>query len=382
MIEDLHNNNEPVIPAHEGWQQMQGLLNEYLPLRKNVPARQRIMQYAATILFFSILLFTSLQLDTNILHNTNSSHINVATLHTGNRIELRDSFGASTQQQQKNSTPIFLNNQTNRSDQSTPFASARVSAQVAGREYNKRIKGIIEKFAGQKETAAYINSDSHRTAFLENNNNVKKNYNPSWTLYAGIGINANTGAGQNFQPYPVAEARFNMNDRFYVAAGLSAWSPISGSTTGVSKTVYVNDTINNINLYSEKTTYDHLRYADLPVSAGVNMGNHFSLQAGVQLSVLVYKRTKKVIKPYDYQPNSTAFPNFPPAVTTAANGQKDYPVALRNIDMRLVAGLCYTIRKTTLHLNYQHSLQSVGKGNISGNNTNHVVSINVLFRIK
>ena len=66
MSEHLHD-NEPVISATEGWQEMRSLLDQYLPAEKMMPRRKTFASYMAAASLFLLLLLTSLQLDTTLL---------------------------------------------------------------------------------------------------------------------------------------------------------------------------------------------------------------------------------------------------------------------------------------------------------------------------
>jgi hypothetical protein len=106
----------------------------------------------------------------------------------------------------------------------------------------------------------------------------KPPHNMPWGLSAVLAINVVEGKQQNLQPYPTAEVKYNLNFSFFIAAGLSLLSPKPGTVSGITKTVYVNDTVNNISLNNEVVSYDRLRYADIPLTAGVNVTKKLMFQ--------------------------------------------------------------------------------------------------------
>lgn len=381
MIENLHK-DEPIIPASEGWLQMHGLLNEYLPVERTKPSWQERMRYAAAVLICMILLFSSLQLDKNLFHSKKVQVVPTTNkASAGTHVYTPHSIGsdhllATIIVQQEGPDNDFTND-----DQHLVSADKDIASNVFLNGDMQRLIGWTERINPQPEKATPIEKIQQPVTPTGMEKAKEEAHNPTWELAAGIAINAASQGDKQLHPYPVAEARLNLSKRFFLSAGITAWSPVNGLVSGVSKTTYLNDTINNIRLYNETTNYHHFHYADLPVMAGVNIGKHLSVQAGVQASVLLHKRTNKTLEPYDYQ-NSVVVTNPPAIVMGAVNEQRSYEVKLRNVDLRLAAGLRYTLNKASFGINYQHALQPAGKGNITTNSNNRLVSLNVLFKIK
>jgi hypothetical protein len=218
----------------------------------------------------------------------------------------------------------------------------------------------------------------HTNLFHVNKHQRKK----SMEFAAGIGMNIAAGERQNLQPYPVAEVKCNLSSRFYIAAGLSLLSPVAGNVSGISKTVYVNDTVNNISLYNEVVSYKHLSYIDVPLSVGVNINKKWMFQSGVQLSVLVNKRKKKTLQPYDFQMNNIDMPFSSPLVGLAANPHQEFNVGIPNIDYRFIAGIKYKINRTTAGLFYQHTLPSAALGNNKSTVSKGLFTFNLMYQFK
>ena len=396
MNEYLHN-GEPAISANAGWQEMQFLLEEHLPVKKSTGFSRQLLQYAAAVLLFILLVLTSLQLNNKFLPTNNITSNNKKV--TFNDIKLNnpgpslplnknnpvsnefpaglqglanDHFSAVTSDEEQ---LLFMNQQA--------AGTAIVSAKSGESESvnAQMIVENIEKQALDRNPALGKKITGTVSSIPVSKPNEQMRPASLWQLNAGIGINADLHSNQTLQPYPFAEAKLNINKRIYLAAGLAAWSPVSTTTTGISKTVYLNDTINNIRLYNEKTTFSRVRYADIPVSIGVNISKNFSVQTGLQISVLLNKKTKSDLEPYDYQMNSVALPLRSPTYITAAPEQHDYDVQLRKIDYRFITGVKYQLKKTTVGLTYQHGLQTSGIGNTS-KNRNQVLALNVSFQIK
>ncbi|MDN3654194.1 hypothetical protein QWZ08_01075 [Ferruginibacter paludis] len=83
--------------------------------------------------------------------------------------------------------------------------------------------------------------------------------------------------------------------------GLTAGSVVTTSGHGVSKAVYLNDIASNIQFYNKVTRYTRLYYADLPLLAALKLGKRWSVEDGLQASVLLNINSKEAIDKYDFQ---------------------------------------------------------------------------------
>lgn len=210
----------------------------------------------------------------------------------------------------------------------------------------------------------------------------KNSAHGSWNISAGLAMNAMMGEKQSLRPYPAAEIRYNISDRFYVSAGLAPGSPLAVSSRGIDKRVYLNDTSNNVNFYNNVKHYSRLTYADVPLMAGVKISKKINIQAGVQASVLMHTKTTSAIEQYDFQ--MVMSNGLPANLITAAPpvSEEKYKVSARKIDYRFVAGVQYDIGKASLNLNYQHASRTALKGNQVSSKRNELISLGIQFNIR
>jgi hypothetical protein len=369
-----------LISSKEGWQQMQVLLNQHLPSKPQNRHLKWMVTYIAATIFILLLLCVSLQLDTVSLRIPLVNNIHLPQLTASQQAAVKK--GAK----QISPFPILPVSKNSYADASTKniFSSEdKENKLITAIEpgcvtIDKHLNGAIERVSPQKQTATVIGALPVWIHPHQNDNISKAKAKASWNFYAGAGLNVNVNNPQQLQPYPHAEARYNLKRNFYFAIGLTAWSPVSTIAGGVSKTVYLNDTVNNIRLYNEVTTYRRLQYADIPLSAGLHLTKHLSVSGGIQLSVLMNKQTKSILEPYDYQMNNVTGLALPVAVNGRAGLQ--YNVQPKNTDYRYIAGVQYTDGNITGSLIYQHAFKPAGYG--PGSKNNNLVSFRMLFKIK
>ena len=388
MNRDLHDITPLPIYGNEGWQQMELLLNRHLPVQKKMINKRLLQSYRAAMLFFTPLLFISLPLNTGILllgmlrntgvaaaQNTTVTFLPAALNSAKNSKGLAtylNKFGSG----KKNCVPLFFNHEVAVDTSNSMFSAKTITAptQESIDESSVINKQVNATSVTIKDPAA-TTTDTLTPATGKSINIRNKR---SWSLLAGIGANAAIGQQQKLQPYPIAVAKYNISSKFYIAASAAACSLVASNISGVSKTIYLNDTVNNIQLYKETTTYNTLYYVDIPLTAGINISKKFAVQAGMQLSWLLNKKATKITAPYDFQMNSIAAINTDPSIT--ANAQQQYSVPVRNIDYRFITGLRYTINKVVIGADYQYGLQPAGNG--SNNSRNKVIALSVVFKIK
>lgn len=150
----------------------------------------------------------------------------------------------------------------------------------------------------------------------------------SWGLLAGIGVNAAIGQQQNLQLYPIVVAKHNINSEFFITAFAAGCSPVASNISGLSKTIYLNDTVNNIQLYKETTTYNNFYYVDIPLAAFINISKKFAVQAGILLNLLLNKKSKKITTSYDFQMNNIAAIITDPLMTANLHQEHSVPVGI------------------------------------------------------
>ena len=116
--------------------------------------------------------------------------------------------------------------------------------------------------------------------------------------------------------------------------------------------------------------------------AGINMGKRFSVQTGLQASILLNTIEKASIEKYDFQMRLANGPQNNLVSGMAAVSESVYKINVRKIDYRFTTGLTYSINKTSFNLLYQYSLHPVLEGNNVSSNKNQLVTLSMLYKIK
>jgi hypothetical protein len=387
MNRDLYHSNQLPISANEGWQQMQLLLNKQLPVQKQFTGTKKILVYTAILLLCSGSMFISLPLNAPLLFSV----IRVGHDAVPAMVNSHINFLQAKNYSKKNADTLHFFKPLTGNILTHPNLVVAAEILLPGSDKLSAMNAIINPLSTAKEdenTATFrqpVNTPdttvtpaatgTPATAEVEKRKAKSK---PFWSLLAGISINAVVGTHQNLQPYPMVVARYHINKQLYVAATVTAYSPVASNVSGVTKTVYANDTANNVQLYKETTTHNTLYYADIPLTAGISISKKVAVQAGVQLSVLLNKKTTTTLAPYDFLINGISSAIIPQSAF--AGRQTETPLSVRKIDYRFVTGVRYTINKTVFGLDYQQSLQPAGKG--SGTTCNKVIALSVVLKIK
>ncbi|RYZ99604.1 MAG: hypothetical protein EOP47_16345 [Sphingobacteriaceae bacterium] len=414
MKKDLHNSDALFDSPQYGWDQLQLMLDKKLPVKNNNYRRSILLRFTVAALFISILLFSSLVLKNPFYKNGQQK--NSATVNTnipGNEEGLQ-----KEQPQQKNTLVI----KTTAAPYLTTGILLPVATQLNNTKNNAALFNNVEAISGydpvttnvaveftqqgnsikkeepiQGETLPVITTAGANIAsnilqqppkeFADTANTIainkkKKNYRKSWDLSAGLAVNAMLSRKQNLRPYPVAELRYHISDKFFLATGMGIASPVTAESRGISKTVYLNDTTNNVRYYNNIKNYYKLNYIDIPLMAGVKVNKHIAVNGGVQASVLLNSKSKASVERYDYQMNMAS--GLPVNLTTGvvAAREQEYEATPANIDYRFVAGVKYSLNKATIHLNYQYAPKAVLKGNYVSKDKNELISLGVLLKIK
>ncbi len=378
MNSGADNNNRLSITSKEGWQQMQLLLNEHIPCSQQFSNKKKRLPYAVATLLSTACIFISLQLNTMLLFSVVSSNyaapivnytdLQFAKKHSKINTKAILFFNRLTHYKKQHSNLVFI------VDTLLPGSNdiAKMEVTVLFKSLKSADENVnaIRQIVTIGDTIKVPNVVDVLTSNAVKKSSAKNK--PYWNFLAGIGVNVNIGTHPNLQPYPTVQGRYNINKEIYFAAAVGIYSPVAVAMRGVSKTVYLNDTVNNVLLYKESTFLNSLHYVDIPLSAGVNINKKIALQAGVQVSVLLGKKSKKIITPYDFQMNSVG------AVT--AFRQQENPIPVSKIDYRFVTGIRYTINKTVFGVDYQQALQPVSKG--SGDGGNKMIALSVIFKMK
>lgn len=366
MIEDLHTDDDLPITAATGWAEMHSLLNKEMPVRR-FKRRFVLFSLVPIAAMLLILMVVSLKLNheyylANFYHQTGNEKSIVNTI----RKEISESFhqfSKKTTNQLKKpaevNNKVIAANQTvslDKTDSSTSYLFSRLIA-------------LPEKSKTIFRQASIINPINNPGAPMKPS--FKK-----WSINAGAAINIATTSNQNFQPYPFVSVKYHLSEKLFLSSGLAIFSPAPGSVSGVSKISPVNDVISNTSQYDEITHYRHLKYADVPVTLGMQLNKNISVQAGIQSSLLLSKQTSKEKIAYDFQMNRIEVSAMNPVYAPAAMPEKLYDVKMPTMDYRVISGINYQINKTAISVYYQHSLR---KSTIPNNN---LFSLQLSWQIK
>jgi len=378
MLDDQEINNDLSFSADDGWAAMQRLLNSRMPVSKRNRVFSSALSFMPVIMLSVFFLMAGLQLNKYqfALPVSNSTLLPMAQKNALLQAEDKSSIAVKK---------IFSNKrQMNAAIETGEVDIYLPPHDVAVTPAGRVLTGSILKVAPLNELSAGIivinQPDPVKNSSMIHGHGEKKKPAGSWEFSAGIGINLAPGKQPRLQPYPVAALKYNFGTKFFVATGLALFSPGAAEVSGVSKTIHVNDTTNNIRMYKEVSDQYQFRYADVPLYAGINLHKNISLQAGVQASYLLSRSAKKLLYPYDFSMNSVDNPSLP-LVGTAAGAQEEFDVRVRKLDYRFVTAVQYHYKKVSAGIIYQHGLRSPAAGNGIGNK-NHLFTLNLLYKIK
>lgn len=392
MKQYLHNSDALFDSPQYGWEQLQLLLEKNLPQketnRRAVPLLTIFVAASLLILF----LLSSIGLKNTGGHfvpgNTTLSHLSVQ----------HNKIAAVA------ADPIKLASDITALTPDHPVERLLGNAGITGQVFSDNHLPVLASYpatampyreagsAWSDVLASIVNDPGKKTAYTAVEKTIPNDSSKpaakkaqrkkgSWDLLAGVGVNASIGEKQNLQPYPVATVRYNMNKKLFVALGAAVASPVSVSSKGISKTVLLNDSARNVSFYNDVKHYSRLSYVDIPLTAGVKIGKRFSVQAGVQASVLLNSKTTTAIDKYDFQLNiSTDFPGT--LINAPAVSEENYTVKAKKIDYRITGGVQYTANKASFHLNYQYAPSAALSGEHVSPAKNELISVGVQFKLK
>ncbi len=407
MNRHLHNSDDIVSSAQYGWEQMKLLLDENLPVINNKSKWQLYKPFIIAASLITVFLFSSIVLQNIGRSNffSNSPSPSVSNKFEGNKNQqevhnnipdantvkhLPDSHIAANKNAQTGNTflPDLREGQSgveNELHSNTEFSTLRkVVVYPTTDALRKQHSDNFDIETGPYNLPVEIVvKDSARpfSTVLKSAAN-KGNSKSNWNVFAGVGINAMIGERQHLQPFPMAELRYNVTPGFYVSLGLSPGAPVSTDSRGIGKTVYLNDTINNIRLYNKVIKYSRLYYTDIPLMAGVKINKNISLRGGLQASVLLGTKNTSAIERYDFQMRLANGAQNTLVTTAAPVDENNYEMSTGKIDYRFVTGINYAKNKTSINLLYQHSLQPVFKGNFISNSKHQIITVSVLYKLK
>jgi len=391
MNEDLHKFNQSPISANEGWKEMQQLLDQHMPLKDEIAERRNFASYFIAASILLVLVFTSLK-----INETYPKIVNSGSIYTPPGLVQMATTGFSNSTIDKEVTRFVPTNKTAWASSNTK-SEGNTKAVNSGNSKTTRAEAVTERILTtnkdiiatdvaetiKEKPALQLSVDKAVNTPLESVKNKKRHVKHLWEVSAGIGLNKSLiSANATGEPNALVEVKYNVNPRFYISSGIAPYSLVKNNIGGVSKSIWVNDTARNISMYKETTTFDRLHYLDIPVTAGFNVTKHISVQAGLQVSFLINKKTSKSIEPYDFSMNRVNVPTYASIMAAMPGSTAEYDVRPKNIDSRVLAGVRYNYRKFAVGLTYQQGLSPLLKNGSINNGKNKLLSLNLLIKLK
>ncbi|MDB5279557.1 MAG: hypothetical protein JWR61_4512 [Ferruginibacter sp.] len=392
MSKRLHNSDELFDSPQYGWEELKVLLDKNLPVRRKSNFSMVRAGVAASLT--ALLLLSSLLTHDNYLQLVPQNNYLVKT------IENKEP-GTSKAEQQVMS-PVrkfsvkkpFIHDAANNNSAEMKVNENTINPQMLPEGEVPDLVGIDHADLEKEDYLSLENPFSKSRHLIRplpigsgnmqlSGKAVNEMQHKNKLLFsAGVDVNVIPGQRQNLQPFPAAEMLYKASPNFYVSMGLTAGAVVATSGHGVSKTIYVNDTANNIQFYNKVTSYTRLYYADIPVMAGVKLGKRLSAEGGVQASILLGTKSKESIDKYDFQMRQANVPQNTFMGAAAAAPENNYKVSPLKMDYRLVGGLRYSMNKVALDLTYQYALRPAFEGKQVTAARNQLLTFKIFYHLK
>lgn len=330
----------PHIPAATGWMDMEGLLNTHLPAKAHKRTWVNFCLQAAAVAALLLLVAIPLQ-DSFFLHDF------IATARTKN-IKVAP---ARPNQQAAGGN----NSQSRRSPKlpAVPVLTAGAVALPAENEQRvialREVSPALFPVSPQKDLAGAAGD----TIVPQRKTLLKK-----WQLLAGVGVNAVVpAASQYLVPYPAIEARYYINKRFFVAAGVAIGSPVVTDEKVLEKTVTYEQPVNEMKMYREIRQFKRAVYTDVPLMAGVNVSNRLSLATGIQFSFLQRIVSQRYTEAYDERMRPVNVFADPLIAPGSVVDEQAPEIHVPRQDVRVLAAITWKLEKWHVTGQYQYSFK-------------------------
>lgn len=374
MHEDLHNDPftdgsfVPHIPAAQGWQNMEALLNTHLPAQRRGAVwwltGLQISAVAMVLLLVSVPTkdswFSGI-FPSRPQKNISQENIKVTPVNPASPALSVVEKGVNGQSRQYPFPLLFA----------APVQSDVVQLlPESNRQWADMLTDASPISLGPDTlvcTSVGVPADSFKKA----DTSPKR-----WQLLAGVGTNYVAGGSkQHMVPYPTAELRYFVSKKMYVAAGISIGSPVASDEKTVENTItYYDQPTNETKTVNQIRNIDRGVYTDVPVTAGIVINKHWSVAAGAQMSFLNKIVSHRYTEPHNDQVYRTVV--FSPGLVGPTAVVEDRPktdLPVPQKDFRGLAALTWQAGKWQVTGQYQRSF-SQGQKNI--------VSLKLQFRLK
>lgn len=394
--------DEPAIPAAEGWKQMHQLLDEHMP----VSSDKRIKKYFFFVVFAFVVsagILFSFQLKNSVVHDTIIANANTPGNTNANAGTLSDNAGAVDLNILKNETTATIAKDKpyeNTLKENFHFENAIDKKEsFLNTNDNSRVQNLTNSVVNVEENKNQLNENEQSNVSLNNaalsktNNNdsvskaaVRKKTDPQnkHALQFDLGVTTNFALNaqrQDLQPYPLVNAKYSLNKRFYVSAGLATFSPVTSDANAITKTSY-QPGISSLSLFDTRKNYYRQYYIDVPVTAGININRHISFDAGIQFSKSLVSKSNSIVEPYDYHENRLNLSGGGIVFNSGATRDVNYQSELRSIDARYIAGVHYQLNKFSIGLQYQQGIKPLLKGDAVTGDRSKILSLKISYKLK
>lgn len=172
-----------------------------------------------------------------------------------------------------------------------------------------------------------------------------------------LGVYYNTGSKIS-NIYPVARYHLPVGKRTSLSAGIALNSAVAPKDLTVNEFMVLNDTANQVYFNVRNTSVNKITYLDLPLQLHYAIDPHWSLSAGVQLSVLQQSSGRSQSRSFDFL--SDPVDQVGETVLTMAGYQPYHTYAqeyeIYKMNWRLLAGVSYHLGKASINVQYQGSV--------------------------
>ena len=395
-------NDEPDLDR--AWAEMRKTLDEKLPVKRNDRSRRMFFYYIRTAAMLLLLLGplligniyyfndgkqsdfpikgetinstalyskdevignTALK-DTGLKHLNESGEISKSALPPQNIINEKKTFSSLFQQNKSSNadkdkyfvTPQLSEKKNNsKSKHSNPLVFENdVNYSIIKTEANFPKRGIIEpeKMLTQLKSPLTLIDTSLKTSDAAKKDVQKKRKR----LFSfEIGAYYNIG-GSLSAVYPIATMGIPLSKKVFISLGAGLNSQVKIKDFAPKEFTVLNDTVNQTYFTVERKNVRKAAYIDLPVAINYKINNRFTVNAGIQLSVLQNVDIQTEEKAFDFQADLSQQVSPIVFATTSAytpyqTYAQDYTVLKTN--WRFIAGIGYQFKNAGIKFQYQQS---------------------------
>lgn len=189
--------------------------------------------------------------------------------------------------------------------------------------------------------------------------------------------------------YPIANMGIPISEKVFISLGVGLNSQVKINDLAPKEFTILNDTVNQTYFIVEQKNIRKAAYIDLPLLLNYKLNKHFTIGAGVQLSVLQSVDMKTEKQAFDFQANLSQHVSSNVFVTANAYTPyqayaQDYTVMKTN--GRFITGVSYQLKNVAIKFQYAKSFSpnyslTDFNGNISEKRLS-VFTIGLTYRIR